>query len=262
MFELGKVVGWLASPLALALLSWGLTLGLFVGRGRRWALGVGLAGMLGLWGVSMPYTAHVLARQLEGRYPAVPVEQAPEADAILVLGGALAGASPPLRPGFDLGPAADRVWHGAALYRAGKARWVVVSGGNQPGMAALQVEAEAIRAMLLTLGVPDSTIRLEGVSRNTTENARESAVLLREVGARRVLLVTSALHMPRALATFRGVLSDAGVTLLPASTDVEGLPDTLHPLGRWLPDANALALSSRALKEYVALAGMSVGLIY
>ena len=48
-------------------------------------------------------------------------------------------------------------------------------------------------------------------------------------------------------------LRDAGVTVLPASTDVEGLPDRLHALGRWLPEANALGLSSLACKEYLGL---------
>lgn len=258
MFELGKVVGWLLSPLALALACLGSALLLDWLRRPLAGLLVGLLGFAGLWWVSTPLVAHALAHQLEALYPALLVEHSPKADAIVVLGGALSGASPPERPLFDLGSAADRVWFAAALYQAGKAPWIVVSGGNLPGSAGIQVEAVAIRSMLLTLGVPDSAIRLEGNSRNTAENARESVKLIRDIGARQVLLVTSAMHMPRALRIFQGDLREFGVTVLPASTDVEGLPGSLHWLGQWLPDANALALSSRALKEYLGLAVVQV----
>lgn len=241
------------SPLAIALVIWVFVL-FFASRGkRRAAVSLGLLGFAGLWLVATPWVAHALAQGLEHRHPIMPVEQAPAADAILVLGGGLSGANPPARPHFDLGPAADRVWHAAALYRAGKAPWVLVSGGNQPAQAGMQVESEAIREMLLTLGVPDSAIRVEGASRNTIENARESRALAQAVNARTVLLVTSAMHMPRALALVRGRLRGDGVEVLPASTDVTGLPDTLNRFGRWLPDAEALALSTRTLKEYLAL---------
>jgi hypothetical protein len=57
--------------------------------------------------------------------------------------------------------------------------------------------------------------------------------------------------MPRALGTFQAALRGSSVTVLPAITDVEGLPDTLHPLGRRLPDANS---PGRALTEYLRLA--------
>ncbi|MBK6741974.1 MAG: YdcF family protein [Hydrogenophilales bacterium] len=253
MFEVSKVVGWLFSPLVLTFAFLGAGL-LFYWLSRpRFGLFLGLIGFAGLWALSMPWVAHKLVHQLEARFPALSVEQHPNADALVVLGGALAGASPPERPMFDLGSAADRVWFAAALYQAGKAPWIVVSGGNQPGSAGIQVEAVAIRSMLLTLGVPDSAIRMEGNSRNTAENAQESVNLIRGIGARRVLLVTSAMHMPRALRIFQADLREFGVTVLPASTDVEGLPGSLHWLGRWLPDANALALSSRVLKEYLGL---------
>lgn len=253
MFELAKFVGWLLSPLVLALLFFGMAL-LLIWRGyRRLGLGVGLAALLGLWAVATPLLATALAYPLERRFPAVLAEQAPQADAIVLLGGALSGARPPERPSFDLGSGADRVWHAAALFKAGRAPLVLVSGGNQPGSEGMQVEAEAMRSMLLTLGVPAAAIRLEGQSRNTDENARRSLGLIQAAGAKRVLLVTSAMHMPRALRMFQAALSGSGVTVLPASTDVEALPDSLHPLGRWLPDADSLGMSSAALKEYMGL---------
>lgn len=258
MFELAKLVGWLLSPLVLALLFFALAL-LLIRRGhRRLGLGVGLTVLFGLWVAATPLLATALAYPLERRFPAVLAEQAPRADAIVLLGGALGGARPPERPNFDLGGGADRVWHAAALFHAGKAPLVLVSGGNQPHADGMQVEAEAMRSMLLTLGVPAAAIRLEGQSRNTDENAQQSLGLIQAVGAKRVLLVTSAMHMPRALRTFQAALGGSGVTVLAASTDVEALPDSLHPLGRSLPDADSLSLSTRALKEYMGLAVLTL----
>jgi uncharacterized SAM-binding protein YcdF (DUF218 family) len=244
----------LLSPLVLALVLWALAVVLFWRGHRRLGLSAGLLAVLGLWAIATPLVANRLAYSLERRFPAVLADQAPQAHAIVLLGGALSGARPPERPSFDLGAAADRVWYAAALFKAGKASWILVSGGNQPGAEGMQAEAEAMRSMLLSLGVPASAIRLEALSRNTAENAQQSLGLIQAVSAKRVLLVTSALHMPRALRTFQAALRGSGVTVLPATTDVEGLPDTLDPLGRWLPDAGSLLLSTRALKEYLGLA--------
>ena len=74
------------------------------------------------------------------------------------------------------------------MFKAGKASSVLVSGGNQPGADGMQAEAEAMRSMLLTLGVPVSAIRAEALSRNTAENAQQSLGLIQAAGAKRVLL--------------------------------------------------------------------------
>ncbi|MDZ7809401.1 MAG: YdcF family protein [Arhodomonas sp.] len=91
-------------------------------------------------------------------------------------------------------------------------------------------------------------ITLERQGRSTRENAVFTARLLDSMGLERVLLVTSAMHMPRAAASFRG----EGVEVIPAATDFEVMPEPPHVL-RWLPDAEALADSSAAIKEYLGL---------
>jgi uncharacterized SAM-binding protein YcdF (DUF218 family) len=249
MFELAKAGGYLISPLTLVLGLWVLAAACLLLRRLRWALGLACVAFSVLWTASLPVVGHWLAAPLEGAYPARTVAETPSADAIVVLGGALSGARPPKRPTFNLGPAAGRVWHAAELYRAGKAPWIVVAGGNQPGQEDEQVEAEAIVEMLQTLGVPRQVVRFEGLSRNTRENAANSLPLVQAVGAKRVLLVTSALHMPRAVKTFTRAWAGAGVELIPAPTDVE--PDTPRFLLKvWIPDASALAYVTRVIKEF------------
>lgn len=103
-----------------------------------------------------------------------------------------------------------------------------------------------MREFLADLNVPPDALLIEDSSASTRENAVFTAGLLNERGIDRVLLVTSALHMQRALATFRAV----GIDAAPAAADFEVMPEPNQIL-RWLPDAAALADSTRALKEYL-----------
>jgi uncharacterized SAM-binding protein YcdF (DUF218 family) len=90
---------------------------------------------------------------------------------------------------------------------------------------------------------------LESRSRNTYENALFTARLLRERGWRRILLVTSASHMPRAVLLFR----HQELQVVPASTDVQVVRRPFA-LVRLMPDVEALRKSTRAIKEYAGIA--------
>jgi len=210
-----------------------------------------LVNFMFLWVMGTPLVAYTLIKMLENQYPSLTANELPQADAALVLGGGVSGAHPPERPNIHLNSGADRAWFAADLYRIGKVSWILVSGGSYSESKRLQNSAEATREMLITLGVPSSVIRIEGDSRNTLENAKRSLALIRTINAKRILLVTSAAHMPRAMAIFRALLKDTEVTVLPASTDVEGLTDRLHPIGCFFPDAASLYISSQAVKEYL-----------
>jgi len=174
-----------------------------------------------------------------------------------VLGGALMGAYPPARPSFIATPAAGRVWHAAALFHAGKAPVVIVAAGNRSHDSELQPEAQAIGEMLRGLGVPAHAIRLEGHSRNTRENAEHALAHARAVQARSVLLVTSAIHMRRALRTFERAWEGSGVRVIPAATDYRVIADASEP-DMWLPTASALANVTGALKEYAGMLALAM----
>jgi uncharacterized SAM-binding protein YcdF (DUF218 family) len=87
----------------------------------------------------------------------------------------------------------------AELYREGNAPLVLVSGFG---------DTDRSVRLLMQNGVPESAIRIEGDSMSTLENARFSVPLLRRMGARRIILVTSWYHSRRALACFESVAPD------------------------------------------------------
>lgn len=162
---------------------------------------------------------------------------------MVVLGGGMSAPNAQ-RPYADLSAAADRVWHAARLFHAGKAPLLVLSGG--PAAAPDSVsEAQAMRLFLRDLDVPDAAMVLEEHSGNTRQNAAMSAKLLGRRGVTQVLLVTSALHMARAAAHFEV----AGLSVIPVATGHECLGD--RQSGRLIPSAEALDGSGRALKEWL-----------
>ena len=103
---------------------------------------------------------------LEREWTAVKAEEAPEADAIVLLGGGM-GSNTNVYPNAemysDMWSGADRVWHAARLWKAGKAPIVIPTGCG---------EKESAVPLLRDLGVPDEAMRVGDKARNTEENAR------------------------------------------------------------------------------------------
>ena len=245
---LGKLFTALISPLGTALVLGLVALCLAVLARRAWARR--FAGLLGalalgwLWGWSTPLASDALRGWIEDQAGPRTVEEVPQAAAMVVLGGGVSGARVPRRPYPDLGAAADRLWYAARLFHAGKAGRVILSGGTvRTGDGS---EAEAMREFLLDLGVQDSAVLLESASDNTATNASQTAAMLAAQGVDEIILVTSALHMPRARALFER----AGLKVIPAPTDFEVIDMPFDAL-RLTPDVDALQGSARAIKEVV-----------
>ena len=141
----------------------------------------------------------------------------------------------------------DRVYKASSLYRAGKGQVIIVAGGNQPWAKYEQTEAEATRNILVDWGVPESAIILEGASRNTRENAVNTASLLKNTGCQAPLLVTSGAHMKRSVATFAKI----DIDVFPVSTDIRVVNDDEFTALSLLPNPNALAMTSSAIREWI-----------
>jgi uncharacterized SAM-binding protein YcdF (DUF218 family) len=111
------------------------------------------------------------------------------------------------------------------------------------------------------MGVPAEAILLERESRTTRENASFTLPMLREMGARRVLFVTSAWHQRRALRTFKDAAAAEGLAIewLPVPTDPVTLIEDVDPVLRWLPNSTALDTNQDLGKELLGLAWARLG---
>ena len=241
MLQLGQLLTLLMAPLGATWMALGVAAVLRQNGMKRAARMLALLAFAWLWSWSTPVASNALRGVVESAYPQRSVADTSAAQAIVVLGGSV---RPPevLGQAPDLTAAADRVWHATRLYHAGKAPWLVMSGGSDVFTVATS-EAEAMRQFAQDLGVPNSAMLLEARSRNTRQNAQFTAEILKDKGVSRILLVTSALHMRRAVPLFES----QGLTVIPAATDHEARSH--FTAIDWLPDAGALEGSARAMKE-------------
>ncbi|MCS7246635.1 MAG: YdcF family protein [Anaerolineales bacterium] len=205
-----------------------------------------------LWLGGNRLVAYHLARALEWQY--LPPESVPEVEVMVVLGGGTLAAAPP-RVMPEVNGAGDRLLYAARLYHEGKAAKILLSGGAIEWYTPSSPNPAAEMASLLQwMGVPEEALILEGHSQNTLQNAQFSKAILEKMGVHRILLVTSAMHMPRSVRAFER----QGFEVIPAPTDYTvtqsgwqrmTTPTLANLLLNLIPTADNLSLTTRALKE-------------
>lgn len=249
---LSKLLPPLVYPLSLACLLLGLALLL---RRRRWVAALMLAALALLWLGGNRWVAYSLVRSLEWQY--LPPAGAPQADAIVLLGGGTRSGAYP-RPLPEVNEGGDRLIYAAWLYREGRAPLVVATGGGLSWRGPLMPEADSMQSLLTFMGVPSAAIEEEQQAQNTHENAVYTRQLLEPRGIRRILLVTSALHMPRSVRLFQR----QGFEVIAAPADFRvstgdwaslTYPDLRNQLIQLWPDAEYLLWTTDALKEYIGI---------
>jgi uncharacterized SAM-binding protein YcdF (DUF218 family) len=141
---------------------------------------------------------------------------------------------------------AERTLEAARVYRLINPDFVISSGGvidpEQPEDPAGQTMKDA----LVRLGVPADRIIVEGESRNTREEALTIAQMLPAIGTKHVVLVTSSIHMRRAVGMFRA----AGVEVIPAISRQREYTDSILS---FVPTEAGLRLSALAVHELAGL---------
>jgi uncharacterized SAM-binding protein YcdF (DUF218 family) len=220
-------------------------------RKSRWAyVPVSLA-IVTLLLASNSWSTNLMLQSLERQH--VPQGELPTAEAIVMLGGATTSKSYP-RLNVDLSERGDRVLYTAQLYKQGKAPLVIISGGRVEWMESGAPEATDVKNMLVSeFGLPAAAIVEEPDSLNTYENAVNVKKILEQRQIQKILLVTSAFHMPRSMRIFRKLNIEAIAApsdyLAPQSLVEEPLRTPEAFLLSLLPSSERLEKFTIALKE-------------
>lgn len=266
MYYINKIVGWALSPMGILFL--GIGLGLVLRCKCRkigaWVIG---ATLVAFWFLGTGIATRVIGVPLEGEEaPEIGTLQVGGYDAIVLLGGGMGAHEKCGRAEMFQG--ADRVWKAAKLWKQLETQiasryakldetCVPTPRASADGTTAFRLPItlsgggvkESTTPLLKDLGIPEDVLMYFPEARNTEEEAK----LIAAAGIKRILLVTSAWHMPRA----RMLFERAGLEVVEAPCDYEMHYAAEEPIEikDFFPSAEALHRNSDAMKEWVARAG-------
>ncbi len=241
MYYINKIVGWCVSPMGAMFLGLGLAW-LLNWRGwkktSKWCIGVVLAGTWIFGSGWMTWILGVPLERMSGRGCVLDYENIPESDAIVLLGGGMGAHEKCGSPEMFSG--ADRVWVAAKLWKAGKAKVITLSGENAD---------KSTIPLLKEMGVDEAGCKCFLEARNTEEESK----MIKELGVKKILLVTSAWHMPRA----RMLFERRGFEVIPCPADFEATCawEKDVEVKDFFPSGDALQKNSYFVKEWVGLFG-------
>ena len=244
MYYLNKIVGFVISPIGIAILGGLVALLCAKLKHQRQAKWLGWLTIAWLYLWMTPIMTWIVGVPLEreflvdGRVPAV--ETFPDADAIVLLGGGM-DADTTHNSYAEMLVGADRVWQAARLYKAGKAPKVIATGNGT---------IDTTLPLLKDFGLAEECVTFLD-AKNTEEEAKGIA----KMGYKKILLVTSAWHTKRARLMFEKYAPKIEVVCAPADFEQTMMAENLFSCKAILPDVNILYLNSVALHEWVGIIG-------
>jgi len=246
-FVLSKTLGFFAAP-SNAFMSIGLLGLIFLcTRFRRlasWLIVTSLV-LIALAGFSP--LGNLLILPLEQRFPPWDASHGPP-DGIVVLGGAITPDVSLARNAIALNGAGERITATVELARRYPSARIVFSGGNASLIADEPAEAALAVQEFEALGIAPERIVAEEQSRNTIENAVFSRLIADPKLGERWLLVTSAFHMPRAMAAFRA--AGFPIEAYPVDWRTRGPIDAMRPFASL---SDGMRRTDFAVREWIGL---------
>lgn len=254
-FGVYKALKYLLYPL-----SWILIAGLLalltaclpVSPGRRtWVRRCSFLTVLLLFLTATPILSSMYIALLEAQYPPFQATSTSKVDAVVVLAGGVFQKGS-LRPTDEVSDASrQRTGCGADLWQQNLAPKLLLTGGDATVFRTGLLESHEMKRWALRLGVPESAILIEEQSRTTYENAVQTKAIL---GSGRIILVTAAYHLPRAVRLFekQGFV----VTPFPCGYESQHTPQQAWEqatLFDFLPTAKALLITTQAVDEVAGI---------
>ena len=218
----------------------------------RFACGLTVTSLVVLYLASTPLVARWVAESLERQNPPVDPSTMPVADAIVVLGGSMyATVGPDGTTLLYAHHASDRFDTAVQAFNAARAP-IIAFGGGGTGVPGTPTEGEWNRARAIARGVPADRAIAGPVALYTSDESEGIARVLRERGLKRIILCSSAMHLPRACMNYEKLGFE--VTPLPSDFATRGAAEDWS----WallIPRGLALGQVDSGVKEWMGLLG-------
>ena len=205
---------------------------------------ISLTGVIILVILSMPIVSDKLIAYLESDYELIKPSKVKSADAIVVLSGMVKTIQTKNGLDYEWGEAADRIFAGIDLFKSNKAPVLILTGGKLPWSIGVP-EGEYLRNVAIDLGVPKKDILITENVENTDQEAKAIKKILL-LDNPKVILVTSAFHMPRAQLVFEA----AGINVIPFPVDFIIGAEKLTFMS-FIPSAGSFASTSFFVREMI-----------
>ena len=237
MIYLHKILPLIFSPLIMIILL--IIFGLITNSKK-----ISLIGVFILIVCSLPIVSNKLVTYLESDYQLGKPSNITSTDAIVVLSGMVKTINSKEGLDYEFGEASDRIFAGINLFKEKKAPKLILTRGKLPWSVGIP-EGEYLKEIAITNGISENNILLTENVENTDQEAKAIRKLLSE-DRPKVLLVTSAFHMPRAQKVFEA----AGINVVPFPVDFQkGLSKITFM--SFMPSANALSWTSFFVREMI-----------
>ena len=236
MIYLHKILPLIVSPLFFVLIL--ITLGIFF-RSKK----ISLFGIAILIFCSLPIISSNLIAYLEKDYSLQNTSTIDKADAIVVLSGMLSIIKTESDYEYEFGGAVDRILAGIDLYKDAKAPILILTRGKLPWSLG-KPEGEYLKEFATQFSIPKENILLTDNVQNTDQEAKSVKKLLNQ--NKRIILVTSAFHMPRAQKVFEA----ADINTIPFPVDFQSQESKLTFMD-FIPSAVSFSDSSHFIREMI-----------
>ena len=237
MIYLHKILPLIVSPLFMILVM--VIGGLIIGSRK-----ISFTGIAILILCSLPILSGELTAYLEEDYQLKSTSDVDTASAIVVLSGMVRTIKTKDGFAYEWGDAADRIFAGIDLFKENKAPSLILTGGRLPWSVG-KPEGEYLRDVAIKYGIPKNHILLTENVENTDQEAKAVKKIL-STDDPKVILVTSAFHMPRAIKVFEA----AGITVVPFPVDfLSGAEKSTFM--HFIPSAGAFNNTSFFVREMI-----------
>jgi len=197
--------------------------------------------------LSISAVSNQLIKPLENHYPQPTINDLKDAQAIVVLGGGVCDTVPDFDGEGQLSEnAANRFIMGLRLYKALHIP-IILSGGQ--GFSRTITEAEIAQRTLAASGIEEKYLLKEDKSRNTYENALYTKQLCQEKHFQKIILVTSAYHLPRSVILFQR----EGINVIPYPAGYLTSKNTILNAFSFTPSHSSLRNTAISMKEYLGI---------